>query len=358
MSKVLVITTSLRARKKNLRKLMNSVNRCFKILCLVLAALMISTLVGCGTQKPTETESNVASTNSTSPTESQMESGTNPQTENGGVIVVYFSRTGHTKPLAEYIKDELNADIYEIEAKIPYTDDDIKYYTDCRADREQKDPSARPEIAGELPDLSKYDTIFLGYPIWHGQAPKIIYTFLESANISGKTVIPFCTSASSPVGSSAENLHTLASDAVWKDGTRFAIGTSREEIKEWLSGMNYMNHQKELKLYIGETEMPVTWLDNASVEALKELAANGLTIQMSMYGGFEQVGSLGANLPRDDKQTTTDYGDVVLYSGNQIVIFYGSNSWSYTRLGHIDLSKEEMTDLLSKANVTITLKYE
>ena len=321
----------------------------------MLAALMFAALAGCGTQKPTETGSGAESTNNTSPTESQMESGTKPQTENGGVIVVYFSRTGHTKPLAEYIKDELKADIYEIEAKIPYTDDDIKYYTDCRADREQKDPSARPEIAGELPDLSKYDTIFLGYPIWHGQAPKIIYTFLESVNVSGKTVIPFCTSASSPVGSSAENLHPLAPAAVWKDGTRFAIGTSREEIKEWL---NHMNVEKTLKLFVAGNETPITWQDNASVDALKELAASGLTVQMSMYGGFEQVGSLGANLPRDDKQTTTDYGDVVLYSGNQIVIFYGSNSWSYTRLGHIDLSKEEMTDLLSKANVTITLKYE
>lgn len=334
---------------------MNSVNRCFKILCLVLAALMISTIVGCGTQKPVETGSKAESTNSTLPTESQTESDTEPQSENGGVIVVYFSRTGHTKPLAEYIKDELNADIYEIEAKVPYTDDDIKYYTDCRADREQKDPSARPEIAGELPDLSKYDTVYLGYPIWHGQAPKIIYAFLESVDVSGKTVIPFCTSASSPVGSSADNLHSLAPDAVWKDGTRFAIGTLREEINEWL---NNMNVEKTLKLFVAGNEMPITWQDNASVDALKELAASGLTVQMSMYGGFEQVGSLGENLPRDDKQTTTDYGDVVLYSGNQIVIFYGSNSWSYTRLGHIDLSKEEMTDLLSKSNVTITLKYE
>ena len=330
-------------------------NRYFKILCFVLATLMLSALAGCGTQKSAETGSDEAPTNSTSPAESQTEIGTEQQTENGGVIVVYFSRTWHTEPLAEYIRDELKADIYEIEAKFPYTDDDIKYDTDCRADREQKDASARPEIAGELPDLSKYDTVFLGYPIWHGQAPKIIYTFLESVDVSGKTVIPFCTSASSPVGSSAENLHRLAPDAVWKDGTRFAIGTSREEIKEWL---NHMNVEKTLKLFVAGSETPVTWQDNASVDALKELAASGLTVQMSMYGGFEQVGSLGTNLPRDDKQTTTDYGDVVLYSGNRIVIFYGSNSWSYTRLGHIDLTKEEMIDLLSNGSVTIILKYE
>lgn len=332
---------------------MNLEKRCFKKICFLLAVLLISLLAGCGTQKPVETGSDAESTSNTSPAESQIESETEPTNESGGAIVVYFSRTGHTKPLAEYIKEELDADIYEIEAKVPYTDDDIKYYTDCRADREQNDPTARPEIAGELPDLSEYDTVFLGYPIWHGQAPKIIYTFLESVDVSGKTVIPFCTSASSPIGSSAENLHPLAPNAVWKDGTRFAIGTSREEIKDWFSSMN---NQKELKLYIGGTELPVTWLENASVEALKELAADGLTVQMSMYGGFEQVGSLGKSLPKDDKQITTDYGDIVLFSGNQIVLFYGSNSWSYTRLGQINLSKAEMTELLSNGNVTVILK--
>ncbi|MBR7083175.1 MAG: hypothetical protein IKI51_04070 [Clostridia bacterium] len=124
--------------------------------------------------------------------------------------------------------------------------------------------------------------------------------------------------------------------------------------------MKTEEHQaaKTLKLYINGKEIPVKWQNNASVNALAELAANGLSVQMSMYGGFEQVGYLGKSLPRDDKQTTTDYGDIMLYSGNQIVIFYGSNSWAYTRLGHVDLSKKEITDLLSNGNVTLTLKYE
>ena len=157
--------------------------------------------------------------------------------DSGKVLVVFFSRTGHTKPLAQYISEELQADLYEIEAEIPYTDDDIKYYTNCRADREQNDPSARPEIAGKLPDVTGYDTVFLGYPIWHGQAPKIVYTFLESVDLSGKTVIPFCTSHSSPLGTSASNLHPLAPDAVWREGKRFAIGTTSKEISEWVSSL-------------------------------------------------------------------------------------------------------------------------
>ena len=111
-----------------------------------------------------------------------------------------------------------------------------------------------------------------------------------------------------------------------------------------------------MRLLIGETEVPVTWEENASVDALRALCP--VTIQMSMYGGFEQVGSLGTNLPRNDKQTTTEAGDIVLYSGNQIVVFYGSNSWAYTRLGKIkDKTAAEMTDLLSNGNVTITISY-
>lgn len=151
------------------------------------------------------------------------------------ILVVYFSRTGKTKPLAEYAADYLNADIYEIEAKVPYTDADIAYYTDCRADREQSDPAARPEIAGSVADMDQYATIILGYPIWHGQAPRIIDTFMESYDFSGKTIVPFCTSQSSGIGSSDTALYKLvSSDAVWKAGRRFAAGTSKEEIVSWL----------------------------------------------------------------------------------------------------------------------------
>ncbi|SHN57341.1 hypothetical protein SAMN02745247_01691 [Butyrivibrio hungatei DSM 14810] len=111
---------------------------------------------------------------------------------------------------------------------------------------------------------------------------------------------------------------------------------------------------------IGDTKVNVDWEDNQAVAALRDMAREGdVTIQMSMYGGFEQVGSLGQNLPRDDKQTTTTSGDVVLYSGNQMVVFYGSNSWSYTKLGHIsDKNAEDITDLLSNGDVTITISIE
>ena len=114
-----------------------------------------------------------------------------------------------------------------------------------------------------------------------------------------------------------------------------------------------------MQMEINDTPVTVAWENNESVSALKELAMDGLTIQMSMYGGFEQVGPIGQRLPSSDVQTSTSSGDIVLYSGNQLVVFYGSNSWAYTRLGHItDKTPEEMRTLLSNGDVTITISMK
>ena len=117
------------------------------------------------------------------------------------------------------------------------------------------------------------------------------------------------------------------------------------------------NEEDEMKLVIGDTEVSVSWERNAAVANLEEAVnEEPIVIEMSMYGGFEQVGSIGRNLTRNDKQTTTAPGDLVLYNGNQLVVFYGSNSWSYTRLGKIqNLSEAELEELLSNGDVTITI---
>ena len=114
---------------------------------------------------------------------------------------------------------------------------------------------------------------------------------------------------------------------------------------------------KDMKMKIGNKEVDVIWEDNESVKALRELVGSGtVSINMSMYGGFEQVGEIGTSLPRNDAQTTTLCGDIVLYSGNKLVVFYGSNSWSYTRLGKITgLDRAQLTELLSEGDVTITI---
>ena len=152
-------------------------------------------------------------------------------------LVVYFSNTGNTKTIAEYISEELGADLFEIIPAVPYTSADLDYNdSSSRSTIEQNDSSSRPEIANTVENMEQYDTISLGYPIWWGRAPQIISTFLESYNFDGKTIVPFCTSASSGIGSSDTNLHGLTSPGTnWLAGRRFSGGASRDVVAEWLS---------------------------------------------------------------------------------------------------------------------------
>lgn len=165
--------------------------------------------------------------------------GTNPPpTSSSSILVAYFSCTNTTEAIAKHIQAETKGTLYEIEPEIPYTADDLKYYTGSRADQEQADPSARPAINGSVENMGKYDVIFLGYPIWHGEAPRIISTFLENYDFSGKTIVPFCTSHSSGIGSSDRNLHSLAPNADWVSGRRFSSGTSRKTVSEWIESLD------------------------------------------------------------------------------------------------------------------------
>lgn len=158
------------------------------------------------------------------------------------VLVAYFSGTGTTRGVAENIAAALGTDtatLHEIIPEQPYTAADLDYTnSNCRSVTEQRDPSARPAISNSVSNMAQYDVVFLGYPIWNSDAPRIIYTFLESENLSGKTIVPFCTSGSSGIGSSATNLHSLTNGAIWLDGRRFSGGTSRNTMIEWVNGLN------------------------------------------------------------------------------------------------------------------------
>ena len=128
--------------------------------------------------------------------------------------------------------------------------------------------------------------------------------------------------------------------------------------QQTLTSEEIESNEREMKLYIDGNSIPVIWEDNESVKELMHLAENGLTIKMSKYGGFEQVGRIDSSITRNDIQTTTRPGDIMLYSGNQIVMFYGTNSWAYTRLGRLDLTEKELTELLSGKDIEIELKVE
>lgn len=175
------------------------------------------------------------------PTDNPSPSPTNTpdSSENRKSVVVYFSCTDNTKTIAEYVAESADADIYRIEPSVPYTSTDLNYSnSDSRTSKEQNDPLARPEIIGELPSFDQYENVYLGYPIWWGQAPKIMYTFIEHCNLSEKTVIPFCTSASSGIGTSATNLQAAdTSQAVWLAGRRFSGSSPKSDVETWLVGL-------------------------------------------------------------------------------------------------------------------------
>lgn len=154
--------------------------------------------------------------------------------ETGGkVLIAYFSCTGNTQELADRLAQSTGADLYEIVPRQEYTAEDLNYNNDdCRANVEMNDPAARPEIAGEIPDISEYDTILIGYPIWWGTMPRIINTFVESADFRGKQILPFCTSGGSSINPSVEDLRQALPTAQVEDGLR--RGADRRDIRRWL----------------------------------------------------------------------------------------------------------------------------
>lgn len=180
------------------------------------------------------------------PSSTDSEPGSEP--ESSKILVVYFSATNNTEGVAQKLADGLGADIYEIVPEQPYTDEDLDYgNSNSRSSVEMNDPSSRPEISGSVENLDQYDVVLIGYPIWWGEAPRIMSTFVESYDFSGKTLAAFCTSASSGFGSSDSALKSATSGATWLDGHRFSAGASAEDVIAWANGLE-LKSQPHLQL--------------------------------------------------------------------------------------------------------------
>ena len=178
------------------------------------------------------------SLNSNENEENNVENTEDKENSNSNKIaVIYFSATGNTQKVAGYIKDVTGGDLIEIVPKEKYTDNDLNYNnSNSRCTKEQNDSSARPEILNSI-DTDSYDVIYLGYPIWWGDAPKIILTFLDNHDLSGKTVIPFCTSGSSGISTSVNYFKNNYKNVNWQDGRR--LSTSQSEVTNWVKSLNY-----------------------------------------------------------------------------------------------------------------------
>ncbi|MBQ9358912.1 MAG: hypothetical protein IJT95_05155, partial [Abditibacteriota bacterium] len=157
------------------------------------------------------------------------------------IAVAYFSATGNTKQVAKFIaKSYVRAeavDLYEIRAAVPYTEADLDHSPDCRSMKEKNDPASRPKLGGEPLDFGKYEVVFVGFPIWYGLAPKIIYTFLESCKKPEVIFIPFCTSGGGGIEAAEAELSALGTRGYWVPGKRFAANTSQDEVNEWILGV-------------------------------------------------------------------------------------------------------------------------
>lgn len=291
------------------------------------------------------------------------------------VLVAYFSATNTTEGIAEHIGSILNGTLFEITPEQPYTSADLNYNdSDSRCSREQRDAAARPAISGSVENMEPYDIVFLGYPIWNGQAPKIISTFLERYDLSGKTIVPFCTSHSSGIGSSAANLHTLAPGANWLDGGRFAEGTDRSTVETWVNGLNLSDSVKQepqgpvteeheedaampqIKIEAGGQTFTATLLDNPTTRALLERLP--MTVRMGELNGNEKYYYLPESLPTNSQRPgNIRAGDLMLYGSDCLVLFYESFSsgYSYTRLGNID-DPSNLVVALGRGDVDVTFK--
>ena len=186
-------------------------------------------------------EANTAESTGAETSEGASEAADTESEAGGGILVVYYSATGHTETAANYIAELTGGDLFELEPEEPYTDDDLNWTGEnSRVTQEHEDESLRdvPLVADTVDNWDSYDTVFIGYPIWWGIAAWPVDTFVEANDFTGKTVIPFCTSSSSGLGESGELLSEMAGTGDWQEGMRFSSRVSESDVQEWLDSLD------------------------------------------------------------------------------------------------------------------------
>ena len=215
-----------------------------KLMMMILCGVMVGMLAGCsssGGSSTTEENTTESTTESTTAADSSSEDAQNTEGSGGKTLVVYYSATGNTERVAKVIADATDADIFELQPMDLYTDDDLDWTDDnSRVSQEYANEDQRDvELESITVDnWDSYDTVFIGYPIWWGIAAWPVNGFAENNDFTGKTVIPFCTAASSGIGESGDLLEEMAGTGNWQEGERFGSGSSDADIQEWVDGLN------------------------------------------------------------------------------------------------------------------------
>lgn len=213
-----------------------------KIFIALLMIMAIFTLTACGNNSGINESERIvipSTENSTDNTAETTKSAEPNEESEEKAVVVYFSCTGNTKVVAEEIARQTGADLYEIIPEQPYTSDDLNYSNDdCRANREMHDDNVRPAISGKLDNIELYNKVYIGYPIWWGTMPRIINTFLDEYDLSGKTIIPFCTSGGSGIEDSVNRIKNAEPNADVKNGLQISaasVENCEDYISSWLN---------------------------------------------------------------------------------------------------------------------------
>lgn len=291
---------------------------------------------------------------------------------NGRYLVLFASRSGNTERMANGIRAQLDCDILEVEPQTPYDNDYNSMLSRAQEELAAIRHGNYPPVKTSMESFDDYDMIFVGYPIWHGSMATPMQTFLHNhaEKLSGKQIALFASSGSSGISTSVSEARALCPDAEFTETlhlTRNTLEQMESRITSWLELLNVNNNNNNegnmqtntLKLTVGDKTFTATLVENSSTQALKERLAQGpLSIRMSDYGDMEKVGSFGFSLPRNDQQITTGPGDLILYQGNSLVIYYDTNSWNFTRLGKVDgiTTRAQMLDLLGgEGDITVTL---
>lgn len=200
----------------------------------ILCIIMVCMLAACGNKTSDQKAQKEQSAAKTEKSDHKVKNNTANKKTDTNSVVVYFSATGTTKKAAQELAKVLNTDAFEMEPKQPYSSDDLDYNSDdCRANKEMKDDSVRPEIANDLSNVKKYENVYIGYPIWWGTTPRIIQTFLDTVDLKGKNIYLFCTSGGSGVEQSVSDLKKGYPDLKIVSGRDLTEATE-DTIKQWI----------------------------------------------------------------------------------------------------------------------------
>ena len=307
--------------------------------------------------------------------QSEEPGGNGSNAASGKTLVVYYSFTGNCRSIVNLLTGGIDADVMEIlpaEEGLDYAANNYAIGSSLiAAIREKPDVAASyPAIKPVTRNAADYENIIIVTPLWWSNMAAIMqsYLFKEGAKMKGKNVGLIVSSHSSGIASVVADAKRLLPGVTWMGDALWINNSNRAQseslVKDWLKGLNIKEDTmpSEIKISVSGKALPVKIVDNVATRALVEaLRGSAITYEASDYGGFEKVGALGRSLPTANSQMETQAGDVVLYNGSQIVLFYGSNSWSYTRIGRMEYGNLDALKSFLKAGqgkITVTLSVD